>query len=215
MVAPSSNARPSASRSSQNASNLSAAVRVERVGLAAQLRHAPLPLAFEALQHLAPQRAARAPGREREVGAVEAGVVAGREREPQVRERGAGAGAVQHRDAHRRPARHAGFAEQELHGQQHGVHAAQHRDVVRAARPPPSHAVTRSTAARASRSGAVVTTDSASSRSASRPWRRRSPCRCGAGCTTAGCGWRRRPVPGSGSSWRARGACRRGSSGRS
>ncbi len=60
-----------------------------------------------------------------------AGVVPGREREPQVGECGAGSRAVEHRDADRGPARHTRFAEQQLRGEQHRVHAAQQRDVGR------------------------------------------------------------------------------------
>ena len=81
-------------------------------GDAAERRHRPVPPAPEALQDLAPHRAARAPGGHREIRAGER--VRGRaEREPNVRERGARARAFEHvarrsaRSPGSRPARRA------------------------------------------------------------------------------------------------------------
>ena len=120
---------PSASMSSQNMSNFSAAVALRprassRSCAMRQLRRRSNRCSTSRRIERLGRRAAiamSAPGE------ADAGRRA--EREPEVGERGAGAGAVQHRDAHRRPARHVRFAEQDLHRQQRRVDRGEHRDV--------------------------------------------------------------------------------------
>ena len=117
--------------SSQNVSNFSAAVTLRPRASAAHLRQPPVPPPFELLQHLAPDRPARPARRDRDVGAAQP--AAGRA----PRSRGGGRRArcampvrFSTDDAHRRPARHVRLAEQQLHRQQRRVDRGEHRDLV-------------------------------------------------------------------------------------
>ena len=209
--APARTSAPSRSRSSRNSS--SRPVRAVRARLRRPLE-APLPA--PAIRCSTSRRSDRLGRRaaSRQVGARHGVVRRAAQREPQVRERGAGAGALEHLDADRRVGGDARLGAQQLDAEQRRPHTRQHRDLARAragveprlrpARPRRPRQLLRGAGASAERAGGPSGFGRADRLRDPHPVVREQV-RRGA----------RRCRPGSGSSPRAGGARRRGSTGRS